>query len=152
MEIILKLVSLKFWTLLQGSLNAVGAVGAFSVAVPKAILDVCRFSQICLLCFKVSGHQSGSDLVPQLPPGVPFAWLRLHNSFLSLGSFFFLISRKKKKTFWEIIKLAQKVEYNIMNPPCTCYLTPAFCQPYFLSPPTVFKRIEIFLFNPAILP
>ena len=96
MEIILKLVSLKFWTLLQGSLNAVGAVGAFSVAVPKAILDVCRFSQICLLCFKVSGHQSGSDLVPQLPPGVPFAWLRLHNSFLSLGSFFFNLQEKKK--------------------------------------------------------
>ena len=99
MEIILKLVSLKFWTLLQGSLNAVGAVGAFSVAVPKAILDVCRFSQICLLCFKVSGHQSGSDLVPQLPPGVPFAWLRLHNSFLSLGSFFFFNLQEKQKYF-----------------------------------------------------
>lgn len=119
MEIILKLVSLKFWTLLQGSLNAVGAVGAFSMAVPKAILDVCRFSQICLLCLKVSGHQSGSDLVPHLPPGVPLAWLRLHNSFLSLGSFFFLTS--KKKPFVEITKLAHK-EYNIVNP--TTYLLP----------------------------
>lgn len=105
MEIILKLVSLKFWTLLQGSLNAVGAVGAFSMAVPKAILDICRFSQICLLCLKVSGHQSGSDLVPQLPPGVPFAWLRLHNSFLSLGSFFFNLKNKTKQNnlLWKLL-------------------------------------------------
>lgn len=69
MEIILKLVSLKFWTLLQGSLNAVGAVGPFSMAVPKAILDVCRFSQICLLCLKVSRTPEWGDLVPHLPPG-----------------------------------------------------------------------------------
>ena len=93
MEIILKLVSLKFWTLLQGSLNAVGAVGAFSVAVPKAILDVCRFSQICLLCFKVSGHQSGSDLVPQLPQLIPVTW----------KLFFFNLQEKKKKPFGKLL-------------------------------------------------
>ena len=41
-----------------------------------------------------------------------------------LEAFFFNLQKKKKKTFCivEIIKLAQKVEYDIMNPPM--YLLP----------------------------
>lgn len=73
MEIILQLVSLKAWTLLQGSLNTLDAIRGFLCGSAKGWSEPCLDPDrdICLLCLQIPGPQRGGDLVAQLPVGVP---------------------------------------------------------------------------------